>query len=102
CEKVVGGGSMIPPELSYKEYLSKFEYRTRLAGIDRKHSFRHSYAQELYEKVSGLPSPHNGGPRPLTAEEKARDHAGRMEVSRQLGHNREEISASYVGRVPKK
>lgn len=101
CERLVGSGSMIPPELTYKEYLSKFEYRTRAAGIDRKHSFRHAYAQRLYEDVSGLPSPHNGGVRPETEEEKERDHAARMEVSLQLGHNRLDVSTSYVGRVPR-
>lgn len=97
-----GSGSLIPKDKRYVEHLQVWKYWTRVAGISRTHGLRHAYAQDLYEEVSGLRSPHHGGEKPRSIEEKARDHTGRLTVSEHLGHNRKEISTSYVGRVPRK
>jgi hypothetical protein len=50
--------------------------------------------------VAGFKSPLAGGPSrdQLTPEQKERDFEARMVVSNELGHNREEVTAVYLGR----
>jgi len=50
--------------------------------------------------MTGLPAPAAGGPRSrdLTVEQKALDQVARLEISRELGHEREQITSVYLGR----
>lgn len=98
--ELAGKGSMIPPEHNYKEWLSTYEKATNRAGLHELHGLRHSYAQERFEAVAGFKSPLAGGPGrdQLTPEQKERDFEARMVVSNELGHNREEVTAVYLGR----
>lgn len=69
-------------------------------GEVKNHGLRHAYAQKRYEALSGLVSPKNGGKtsRKLSESEKQASLEARLQVSQELGHNREEITAVYLGR----
>lgn len=93
-------GSLIPVEMSYKEQLNRFKAQTAFAGIDRVHGFRHAYAQARYAELTGWKAPAAGGPtsKQLSPEQKAIDRQARLTISRELGHEREQITAVYLGR----
>jgi site-specific recombinase XerC len=97
---LAGKGSMIPADKSYAQWLNTYENQTKRAGMHELHGLRHSYAQERFEAVAGFKSPLAGGPGrdQLTPEQKERDFEARMVVSNELGHNREEVTAVYLGR----
>ncbi len=93
-------GSLIPVEMSYIDQLNRFKAQTAFAGIDRVHGFRHAYAQARYAELTGLKAPAAGGPtsKQLSPEQKAIDRQARLTISRELGHEREQITAVYLGR----
>jgi integrase len=102
--RLAGNGSLIPHGRSYAQQRNLYERETREAGIadgDRKaHGLRHGYAQQRYLELTGWKPPHAGGPRreELTPEQREADHAARLVISQEMGHNREEITAVYLGR----
>jgi hypothetical protein len=57
------------------------------------HGFRHQYAADEYERVTGVRPPVEGG----AAPDKAIDAADRQDVSMKLGHGRPDISNAYLG-----
>ena len=97
---MAGSGSMIPKGQSYIKRLKQYEYETKRAGMSRLHGLRHEYAQTRYRELAGWESPAKGGPKAkeLTPERKAQDLAARLQISQELGHNREAITAVYLGR----
>lgn len=100
AKQLAGAGSLIPVEMSYKDQLNRFKAQTAQAGIDRVHGLRHRYAQTRYAELTGWPSPAAGGPtsRQLSPAQKAIDRQARLTISRELGHEREAITAVYLGR----
>lgn len=100
AKQFAGKGSLIPGELSYRDQLNRFKAQTARAGIDRVHGLRHAYAQARYEALTGWPAPAAGGPtsKQLTPEQRAIDRAARLAISRELGHEREQVTAVYLGR----
>ena len=100
AELFAGAGSLIPAELSYKDQLNRFKAQTAKAGIDRVHGLRHRYAQTRYEDLTGWKAPAAGGPnsKQLTVDQKVIDREARLTTSRELGHEREQITAVYLGR----
>lgn len=93
-------GSLIPVDMSYVDQLNRFKAQTAFAGIDRVHGFRHAYAQARYAELTGWKAPAAGGPtsKQLSPEQKAIDRQARLTISRELGHEREQITAVYLGR----
>jgi len=57
------------------------------------HELRASYAAERYEKLAGHPAPCNGG----KIENKSLDRTVRLQIARELGHNRIDVVSEYVG-----
>ena len=96
----VGRGSLIPRDARYVDQLHRFEHQCSQASIHRVHGHRHAYAQERYRELTGWKAPAAGGPssRSLTVEQKAIDREARLEISRELGHEREQVTAVYLGR----
>ena len=94
------GGSLIPPDLNYVQQLHRYERQLRNAGLSKLHGLRHAYAQRRYEQLTGWPAPAAGGPagKSLTPEQRALDYDARARLSRELGHNREAVTAVYLGR----
>lgn len=97
---LAGSGSMIPKGQSYVQRLKQYEYATNRAGFSRLHGLRHEFAQRRFAELAGFECPAKGGPtaKELTPEQKARDLAARLQISQELGHNREAITAVYLGR----
>lgn len=95
-----GTKSLIPAHKNYEQQMRTYEYQTAKVGELKNHGLRHAYAQRRYETLSGLSSPKNGGKtsRKLSESEKQRNLESRLQVSSELGHNREEITAVYIGR----
>jgi hypothetical protein len=93
-------GSLIPADKSYKDQLNRFKAQTAFAGIDRVHGLRHAYAQTRYLEMTGWRAPAVGGPtsRQLSPQMKEIDRQARLTISRELGHEREQITAVYLGR----
>ncbi len=100
AKSLVGQGSLIPANLTYVAQLRRFEHHCARAGIHRVHGHRHQYAQQRYRELTGWAAPAAGGPRSrdLTATEKALDREARIAISRELGHEREQVTAVYCGR----
>ena len=99
---LVQSGSLIPSHKTYKSHLSNFEVVTNHLGIGRTHGLRHGYAQNRYFELMGFPCPAVGGIRELTAEEKQKDKAIRLQISEELGHSRINITSTYLGSWSKK
>jgi integrase len=97
---VAGDGSLIPAGMSYIQARKALERATWGLGIRNMHGHRHWYAQWRYEALTGRKAPAAGGKtyENLTAVERAADYRARMAVSRELGHNRIEITDAYLGR----
>lgn len=100
AHQLAGKGSMIPPERSYKIQLGIYERECRRVGLDKAHGLRHAYAQTRYRDLTGRDCPALGGipSRKLTPEERKVDQAARLQISAEMGHGREQVTAIYLGR----
>ena len=100
AHRLVGKGSMIPSERSYIEQVKIYERQTAKAGLHKLHGLRHAYAQRRYEELTGWAAPAASGPTSadLTSDQKALDHEARKQISKELGHDRVQIVAVYLGR----
>ena len=100
AHKLAGKGSLIPSSRKYVHQLRIYEGHTLRAGLSKMHGLRHAYAQRRYEELTGWKAPAAGGPpsKSLTLEKRDQDHQARIIVSRELGHEREQITAVYLGR----
>ena len=96
--ELVGSGALIPPQRNYREQRLVYERETAKAGLRKLHRLRHAYAQERYEDLTGWKPPAAGGPpsRSLSAERQRRDRGARLAISRELGHERGEITGIYL------
>lgn len=64
------------------------------------HALRHRYAQERYYELTGMIAPKAGGPSysEMTDDQKEKyDNAAEI-ISKELGHSREEICQTYIGK----
>jgi hypothetical protein len=98
AKSLAGRGSLIPPDSRFVEQLNRFIYQCAQAGIHRVHGHRHAYAQARYRELTGWDAPAVGGPyaRSLSPEQRAIDHHARLTISRELGHERSQVSAVYL------
>jgi site-specific recombinase XerC len=97
--KMAGNGSLIPSDRKYVQQLRVYEKQTANAGLSKLHGLRHMYAQNRYEELAGWKCPAKGGPLPrqLNQEQKNADNLARLQVSHELGHERKQIVAIYLG-----
>lgn len=97
---LAGKGSLIPPHLMYVQQMRLYERETQKVGLSKLHGLRHRYAQERYFELTGKHAPTCGGlvRSELTEEERADDQVARWAISQELGHEREQITAVYLGR----
>jgi hypothetical protein len=100
AKALAGKGSLITPGSSYVQHLRRFEYQCELANIHKMHGHRHHYAQTRYVELTGWAAPAAGGPksRELTPAQRDADRLARLQISFELGHERAQISALYIGR----
>ena len=99
AKRIAGKGSLIPPESSYKEQMGRFQRETAKVGLGNSHGLRHAYAQDRYEEVADMKPPVAGGKttRNMSQDEKERDTKARLQVSKELGHNRKDVASAYLG-----
>jgi len=100
AHRLAGKGSLIPSDRNYRRQLRIYEKHTALAGLSKLHGLRHAYAQMRYLELTGWNAPSAGGPASASLEASVRqiDRDARMVISRELGHEREQITAVYLGR----
>ena len=100
AHQLAGRGSLIPANRNYVQQLRIYEGHTSRAGLSKLHGLRHAYAQQRYQELTGLPCPAAGGPvsTQLTPAQKEIDTAARLAISQELGHEREVVTAIYLGR----
>lgn len=77
-----------------------YEGHTARAGLSKLHGLRHTYVQQRYQELTGWRCPAAGAPpfNALIPEQKAQDLEARLTISREFGHEREAITAVYLGR----
>lgn len=97
--KVVGGGSMIPRHLTYKQWFNRYRGLLEKHKLHNLHGLRHGYAQRRYKELTGWLSPFENGPKfnDMTVEQRKIDEQVRLQVSQELGHNRISITDVYLG-----
>jgi len=100
ARRLAAGGSLIPTDRNYVQQLRAYERHTANAGLSKMHGLRHAYAQRRYEELAGWKAPAAGGPvtRSLSPGQKVIDRHARQTISRELGHEREQITSVYLGR----
>jgi site-specific recombinase XerD len=100
AHRLAGKGSLIPRDRNYRQQLRVYERHTANAGLSKLHGLRHAYAQDRYEELTGWKSPAAGGPSDsaLSATERSLDRQARLAISKELGHEREAVTAVYLGR----
>ncbi len=98
--RLAGHGSQIPATRKYRQQLRVHERHTADAGLSKLHGLRHPYAQGRYEELTGWKALVAGGPalRSLTREQRAVDREARLVISREIGHECEQITTVYLGR----
>lgn len=96
---LAGSGSLIPSHRSYVQHLRVYEGSTHRAGLSKLHGLRHAYAQERYEEMTGWKCLVMGGSnkKSLSQEQREQDRGARLVVSKELGHEREQVTAVYLG-----
>jgi len=82
------------------QQLRVYEGNTLRVGLSNMHGLRHAYAQHRYEELTGWKAPAAGGPgsKNMTPEQREIDREARLNISRELGHEREAVTAAYLGR----
>lgn len=83
-----------------KEQMSVYDKNCERAGLSNNHGLRHHYAQTRYQELTGSECPRNGGKTfaEMTPDERLKDFEARMIVSAELGHGREYVTRTYLGR----
>ena len=110
AHKLAGKGSLIPPNRSYIQQVKIYERHCANAGLSKMHGLRHEYAQTRYVELTTAQAQKNGlnqgwkppaaeGPsrRELTPAQREIDREVRLEISRELGHERMQITVVYLG-----
>jgi hypothetical protein len=84
----------------YVQQMRIYEKQTLKANLSNMHGLRHAYAQTRYQELTGWAAPACGGltSKQLTPEQKQSDLRARLIISKELGHERESITSSYLGR----
>jgi site-specific recombinase XerC len=100
AHQLAGAGSLIPPNKTYIQQRNAYDGECKAVGLSNMHGLRHLYAQTRYEALTGWKAPTAGGPvaSVLTAAQRTLDANARQTISRELGHERPQITAIYLGR----
>lgn len=100
AHRLVGAGSLIPAWKTYIQQRHTYDGECKKAGFSHLHGLRHHYAQTRYEALTGWKAPAAGGPtaKMLTQAQCGQDAIARQIISGELGHERPQITAVYLGR----
>jgi integrase len=100
AHRLAGSGSLIPAHKTYIQQRHVYDGQCKAAGLSNMHGLRHRYAQMRYEALTGWKAPAAGGPSVggLSPTRRVEDNHARQTISRELGHERIQITATYLGR----
>lgn len=100
AHELAGAESLIPAHKTYIQQRHVYDGQCKAAGLSHLHGLRHRYAQARYEALTGWKAPAAGGPpaRALSPTDRETDAVARQTISRELGHERTQITAVYLGR----
>uniref|UniRef100_UPI00016ADAB1 integrase domain-containing protein n=1 Tax=Burkholderia humptydooensis TaxID=430531 RepID=UPI00016ADAB1 len=100
AHQLAGAGSLIPAHKNYIQQRHTYDGQCKAAGLSNMHGLRHRYAQDRYEALTGWKAPAAGGPaaRSPTPAQRTLDTQARQAISRELGHERTQITSVYCGR----
>lgn len=96
---LAGAGSLIPAHKTYIQQRHVYDGHRKTAGLSHMHGLRHQYAQSRYEALTGWKASTAGGPSKsqLDATQRVSDQQARQQISRELGHERVQVTAIYLG-----
>lgn len=99
AHRLAGTGSLIPANKTYIQQRHVYDGQCKAVGLSHMHGLRHQYAQSRYETLTGRPPPAAGGPlaTELSPTQRIEDRHARQTISRELGHERVQITAIYLG-----
>ncbi|CAO4137914.1 Integrase protein [Methylorubrum thiocyanatum] len=94
-----GRGSLIPEGMAFHLFRKAYDNATLRVGLRNNHGLRHWYACWRYHRLTGEAPPAMGGRtcEDMTPAERRREFSVRLQVSRELGHNRVDVTATYLG-----
>ena len=100
AHRLAGLGSLIPANKTYIQQRHVYDGQCKAASLSNMHGLRHRYAQMRYEALTGWKAPAAGGPSVggLNPTQRMEDGHARQTISRELGHERIQITATYLGR----
>src|SRR5690606_34234117 len=100
AHRLTGTGSLIPAQKTYIQQRQTYDGQCKAAGLSHMHGLRHRYAQARYEQLTGWKAPAVGGPSvsALDSAQRETDSRARQTISRELGHERTQITTVYLGR----
>ena len=100
AHQLAGTGALIPPSHTYAAQLKVYARHTASAGLHTLRGLRHAYVQQRYQELTGWAAPAASGPtrKELIPPQRTHDHAARLLISLELGHEREQITVVYLGR----
>ncbi len=100
AHRLAGLGSLIPMNKTYIQQRHVYDGQCKAAGLSNMHGLRHKYAQMRYEGLTGWRASAAGGPsvKGLSPTQRMEDNHARQTISRELGHERIQITATYLGR----
>ncbi|WP_176454371.1 phage integrase N-terminal domain-containing protein [Sinorhizobium fredii] len=96
-----GDGSLIGDGRNYKQAQKHYDNTLLKAGVRNAHGFRHKFAQWRYKTLTGWECPAAGGPTidKMTPQQERGDHSARFQISQELGHDRLDVTDTYLGRA---
>ena len=99
AKQVAGKGSLIPYHLKYYQQRNLYQNETKRNGMYKLHGLRHQYAQNRYKQLTGWECPVRNGlsKQSMTIEQCERDEKARLTISKEMGHERIQIVAVYIG-----
>lgn len=94
------GGSLIPQARKYVEQMKRYENVCIRIGLNKAHGLRHRYAHQRYFALTGFECPAVSGVSvvSLSGEERLSDRQAREIITRELGHERLQVTSVYLGR----
>jgi integrase len=100
AHRIAGAGSLVPAHKTYIQQRYTYDGQCKAAGLSHMHGLRHHYAQARYKALTGWKAPAAGGPgaQVLTPDQRREDVIVRQTISQELGHDRAQITAVYLGR----
>jgi hypothetical protein len=100
AHRLAAAGSLIPAHKTYIQQRHVYDGQCKAAGLSHMHGLRHQYAQSRYEALTGWKAPAAGGPlsRALSDAQQTIDAEVRQAISRELGHERLQVTSIYLGR----